>query len=264
MASLGKRKIAPRCTQALLVALPVLCSVAGVALGAAIGSDQNYEYRVSWNGIPAARVTIGLTNQATAAPVTTRVRVEMRTNRFIDLFWSLRAESSAEVDAVALRPQHFTYDRRINGRRELTSIDAEPDGELTGRYARPGRYHLMTINNPVALDPITGVLRALRELPVTGQPQTYEIFTGESRYRIELHRQGSETINVPAGRFAAVRLEPAIWRLDRNARDARVRHLTLWVAEAPPHTLLRVRSEVFIGAVYCELTNVSGGESTSP
>lgn len=254
------RETVLRARSGLLIAILALCSLPSVALRRP-GRDQNLEYRVSWNGIPAASATVTLTNQSTPAD-TTRMRVKIRTNPFVDLFWNLRAESWAEIDAVALRPQRFTYDRRINGRRELTSIEAEADGELTGRYARLGTYRLIALNSPAALDPMTAVLRALRDLPAMEHPQTYEVFTGESRYRIELRRAGSETINVPAGRFTAARIEPAIWRLDRNAAESRVRHVTLWVTESPPHMLLRVRGEMFIGAVYCELTSLSGVDGT--
>ena len=237
-------------------ALWLLCS--GAHAGFAADFDRRYEYRVSWNGFPAARASVRLT--VDAAPATTEMRVQIRTNRFVDLFWSLRAESSAEVDSVTLRPRHFEFDRSIAGERELTSVVAEPDGILTGRYQRPRRYRLMEVDGAGVLDPITAILRALREPPLLGEPRVYEIFTGEARYRIELRRQGAETIAVPAGQFKAARIEPVIWRLETNQLEKRVHRLLLWVTEDEPHMLLRVRSEVFIGAVYCDLTSLADVE----
>jgi uncharacterized protein DUF3108 len=229
-----------------------------VGLTAAAGAGAETDrYRISWNGIPAANATVMLVEPAGADSAVTRLRIEARTNRFVDLFWSLRAESWSEVDAAALRPRVFVYDRRINGRPEVTRVEAGSDGVLTGRYARPGRYELIEVNDPAALDPIAAVLRARRELPPVGATASYPVFTGEARYRIDLYRRGMETIDVPAGRFVAARLEPSVWRSDRQGRDTRVRSLTVWVTDAAPHTLLRVRSEVFIGALYLDLVECS-------
>ena len=237
----------------------LLCTV--VRTGFAAGVDRHYEYRVSWNGIPAASASVQLMDHAAAA--TTEMRVQIRTNHFVDLFWSLRAESRAEVDSSTLRPLHFEFDRSIDGERELTSVVAEPDGGLTGRYQRPRRYRLIEVEGAGILDPVAAILRALREPPLLGQPQAYEIFTGEARYRVELRRAGADTLTVPAGRFAALRIEPVIWRLETNQPEKRVRRIVLWVTEAEPHVLLRVRSDVFIGAVYCDLTALANVEQRS-
>src|SRR5262249_38787131 len=148
----------------------------------------------------------------------TRLHVEARTNRVVDVFWNLRAQSWSDVDAVTLRTRVFEYDRRVNGRPELTRIEADGDGLLVGRYSRPGRYHLIEVNAPNALAPSASVLRARRELPNVGGTASYPVFTGEARYRIDLHVGAMESITVPAGRFAAARLEPTVWRSDREGR----------------------------------------------
>ncbi|MBI4517119.1 MAG: DUF3108 domain-containing protein [Deltaproteobacteria bacterium] len=233
--------------------------VAGLAATPPVTAGEvvrQYQYRVSWNGIPVARATVTRTDDQGELRQTTRLSALIRTNSFVDLFWSLRAQSIAEADALMLRPRWFVFDRRINGKPELTRIDAEPDGLLVGRYARPGRYRLVEVNNPRALDPMTAVLRALQQPPSAAAPQSYDIFTGEARYRIELRREAVETIRVPAGRFDAVRIVPTIWRVEQDKRDPRVRRVAIWVTQSVPHTLLRIRSEVFIGAVYCDLVEL--------
>jgi hypothetical protein len=239
----------------LVVALWIALG-SGVRPGWASGGDERCVYRVSWNGIPAASASATLSN----GEATTQLHVEMRTNAFVDLFWSLRAQTTAQVEAATLHPQGFAFERRIDGHPELTRIDVEGDGELVGRYARPGRYRLIAVRDSGVTDPVAAILQARRGLPAIGGSATYEVFTGEARYRVVLHVVASESIRVPAGRFAALRIEPEIWRVEGNDQDRRVRRLTLWVAAVPPHTLLRVRSEVFIGAVYVDLVEWSRGD----
>jgi hypothetical protein len=64
-------------------------------------------------------------------------------------------------------------------------------------------------------------------------------------------------IDVPAGRFRALPVVPEIWKVgDQARRDPRLRGAMIWVADDPGRTLLRIRGEVFIGAVTLDLTKV--------
>jgi len=245
------------CSWIIRCAAVLLCMAVGAAPRIARAQERSFAYRVSWNGIPAARATVKLADPVSATPQLSRLSAEVETNAFVDLLWSFRGFGWGEADAQTLRPLRFTFDRRINGRRELTEVEAEPDGLLTGRYRREDRSRLVEVNDAEVLDPVAGILHALRAPPAAGAPQVYDIFTGEARYRIELHREDTEMISVPAGRFAAIRITPVMWRIDKNAPETRARRVTMWVTEAEPHLLLRVRGEVFIGALYCDLTEIS-------
>ena len=76
--------------------------------------------------------------------------------------------------------------------------------------------------------------------------------TGEARYRVELTVVGEDTITVAPGRFRAWRVNPDVWKIG-SGRDRRLRRATVWVAEDSTRLPLRIRSEVFIGAVDCDL-----------
>src|SRR5258706_541862 len=76
------------------------------------------------------------------------------------------------------------------------------------------------------------------------------------RYRVEWVTSGEETITVTAGTFPAWRVEPRVWKIGTGV-DQRLRRATLWVSQEPVRTLLRIRSEVFIGAVNCDLQRLA-------
>lgn len=70
-------------------------------------------------------------------------------------------------------------------------------------------------------------------------------------------RGGQPSLEVPAGRFHALRVVPEVWKVTTSAQpDARLRGATIWVADDPPRTLLRIRSEVFVGAVTLDLVKI--------
>ena len=211
-------------------------------------------YRVSWNSIPAASAKINFEDQQEKVLLS----ADIGTNRFVDLLWKMRGRAFAAVEKESLLAERFIFDRTIRGKHELTTVLRHPDGMLTGDRVRPGRVtETMEIDGLRSLDPVSAVLRATRKAPTEGEPSVYDVFTGEAHYRFQFDYAGHEHIRVAAGNMDVIRINPKIWRLDRNQPDDRVKGLTIWVAREAPHYPVRVRSEVFIGAVYCDLTEIS-------
>jgi hypothetical protein len=124
-------------------------------------------------------------------------------------------------------------------------------------YIKGTRRRELAVDGPDLVDPITAVFRARLSGARTGDTIRYDIWTGESRYRVELAVKGLEAIDVPAGRFSALRIEPTVYKLGSGTqRDQRLHQATIWVADDSLRTLLRIRSEIFIGAVTLDLVRV--------
>ena len=108
-------------------------------------------------------------------------------------------------------------------------------------------------------DPITAVFRARLSGAGPGDVLRYRIlWTGEASYQVQLTVVGPDEIDVPAGHFRALRVAPEVWKIGDDGRepDTRLRDATIWVADDPLRTLLRIRSEMFIGAVTLDLVKV--------
>ena len=83
------------------------------------------------------------------------------------------------------------------------------------------------------------------------------VFTGETHYRVRLIIRDEDTVEVPAGRFEALRVEPEVIKIEDGERpDKNMRRATIWVTRTPVRTLLRIRSEVFVGAITLDLVGV--------
>src|SRR6185436_137408 len=98
------------------------------------------------------------------------------------------------------------------------------------------------------LDPITAIFHALQRPLEPGDRVQYDVFTGDSRYLVELHALGRETIEVGAGTFPTLRLEPRVWKVGQGL-EPRLRGATIWVSEGAVRVPVRIRSDVFIGSV---------------
>jgi hypothetical protein len=220
---------------------------------------QTLSYRVAWNGLPAAHATVSIRAEDHAGERTYTVDTSAATNAFVDLFWRFRGNARALFVARDWTPLRFRYERKIDGLRSLTTIDFSPlQQRARSHYVKGGvTKKRLDLSSLGLVDPITAVFKARHGPTEIGTQVGYDIFTGESRYRVELSFDGRDQVDVPAGSFAALRVTPRVWKI-RGADqppDRRLRGATAWVTDDDEHVLLRLRSEVFIGAVSLDLTS---------
>lgn len=239
-----------------IAALALFAAACANSASAASPQPRRLEYRIAWNGIPAAGATVRITPGERAGRESLVVEAQARTNRFVDLFWTFRGTARATLLADGMTPLQFVYDREMAGTPYLTEIDFAPDGARSV-FIKGSRRRELAVDEAGVVDPITAVFRARLSGAQPGDVLRYEVWTGESRYRVQLTVGGPESIEVPAGRFTALRVEPEIWKIGREpTRDTRLRNATVWVADDALRTLLRIRSEIFIGAITLDLTEL--------
>ena len=187
---------------------------------------------------------------------TYRVQAATRTNAFVDLFYRLRGTVESRFNADTFAPLGFRFDREINRRPEITEVAfGNGDAFAVGSHLRDGKRHLKTVGETHVLDPITAIFQALQQPLDGGETAVYDVFTGQSLYRVELRHGGEETLRTAAGTFAALRLEPRVWKVGEGL-EPRLRGATIWVSREPVRMPLRIRSEVFVGAINAELQQV--------
>jgi hypothetical protein len=245
-----------------LLLISLIVSVPAPATGAAIMTGRA-EYRLSWNGIPAGAATIEVRRDERAGELVYRVEAAARTSSLVDLLYRLRAHAASSFTSDDMAPLGFRYDREENSRHSVTDVTFKPFGpEATGIFHRGSETKILDAQEPGLLDPITAVFQALAQPVRIGDVMHYEIFTGEARYRVELAVTGEDMVSVAGGTHRAWRIEPRVWKIGTGV-DTRLRHATLWVSEDPTHILLRIRSEVFIGAVNCDLLRLQTAEARS-
>jgi hypothetical protein len=241
-----------------IAVLVCACAVARPLAAAVLDAPRHLEYRVAWNGIPAAEATIDVTSGEEAGGPGYTIRARALTNRFVDLFWRFRGDASTTLLAEPVAPLSFRYERRVNGTPTQTWIDFAPGSQRArGGYIKPTRQSEDDIDATGLIDPITAGFEALTASAGVGDILSYRVFTGETHYRVRLIIRDEDTVEVPAGRFEALRVEPEVIKIEDGERpDENMRRATIWVTRAPVRTLLRVRSEVFVGAITLDLVGV--------
>ncbi len=218
---------------------------------------QALSYRVAWNGLPAANATVSIVPDQLAGESAYTVEATASTNAFVDLFWRFRGKARVVLLEQDWTPLQFNFDRNIRGVRSLTTIHFSPsDNRARSLYVKGGvTKKQLDVPSIDLVDPITAVFRARHQPIEIGSTVGHDIFTGESHYRVEVTVEGREEVAVPAGEFAALRVTPRVWKIRGHEKppDRRLRGATIWISDDPEHVLLRIRSDVFIGAVTLDL-----------
>jgi len=242
------------------VAAVALCTaLAGPPARGALTGARHFVYRIAWNGLPAGSAMIDVTNQQFSGAAGYVVEATAATNTFVNLFWSFRGVARTALLADGLVPLRFTYDREINRVPESTWLDFDRGAQREwGSHFKGDQRKVAEIDGTEVADPITAVLLAQAAGLEPGGERRYQVFTGEAEYVIVLRGVAEEDISVPAGHFPALKIDPEVWRVkDADAAlDQRLRQATVWVSRDPAHAILRIRSEVFIGAVTLDLVQL--------
>lgn len=248
----------PRGRLVALAAALLLATAAAAAASPLPAHPRRLEYRVAWNGIPAAAATVAVVAGERAGQPSLEVETRARTNAFVDLFWSFRGTARTTMLAADLTPVEFTYQRTMAGTPYLTRVDFDRAGHRAHSvYMRGSRRKQLEVHADDVVDPITAVFRARLSGAGPGDVRRYEVFTGEASYRVQLTIVAADEVDVPAGHFRALRVVPEVWKITNTAQpDERLRGATIWVADNPLRTLLRIRSEIFVGAVTLDLVRV--------
>ncbi len=162
------------------------------------------------------------------------------------------------VDARTLRPERYREESDEDGRRRISDTRLAPqgpqvtmelsDGATTGRavFQRHGE----------ALDALSALyyLRAARLAP--GDRFCFDMVGNGKYWRVEGKvAPASEPVEVPAGRFQALRLEATARQADGHGRS---RPLWLWLSTDARRLPVAAVSEVDLGPVSAKLTEVRG------
>jgi len=244
---------------------------AQVATGAGFDRPSHLEYRFAWNGIPAAYARVDVKRARFAGEAGYVVEATGRTNRIVDLFWKFRGNARSMFLAEGFKPLSFWYKRRENSKKVTTWIDFDGDRAKAVRVKR-GKRKIFEADGAHFVDPMNAVFRARARAVRVGDSIRQGVFTGERRYDIALTVVAAETVKVPAGRFEAWRLKPSLVKFSRKhgtkKPDSRLRNATIWVTRDPSHVLLRIRGDVFVGAVTLDLVRAGpaagGREAARP
>lgn len=185
-----------------------------------------------------------------------RVVVEAKSNAVFSLFYRVRdvLESLIDVDGLFSRRYWTKQDEAYEKRERKYEFDQEDN---VAYYKGKEYYIRYGIQDEVSA---VFYVRTL-DLQV-GQPVYVDIFARGKNWQVKCEAPGTETLEVPAGKFETIIVEPEL-RFDGVMKKGKVR---VWFSNDEHRIPVQVRSKIAIGSILIRLedyrlgTGATGGE----
>jgi hypothetical protein len=199
-------------------------------------------------GVAGGDMTLSAARAELAGRPTYRFEMSVVSNNFLSKFFLVRDTIVSWIDPKSFRSlryeKHSVEGKRV--RDELTEFDYEK-----GLAQHDG--------NPVPLDEATldtlSSVYYLRTLSLEGDKQiALQVFSSKPR-TLQVEIQGRETLNVPAGRFQTVRVEPR-----STGSGLMGQNLVIWLTDDARKIPVQLRSKLKVGTLVGKLKSIERNE----
>jgi hypothetical protein len=178
----------------------------------------------------------------------------------VDIFWKLRANVTAFVDALTGRTVKIDIRNQENGKLEHseTVFDHESsDAYYTKR--KKGKVKQKTIHLPYgSLDPASLALMISQQKLRVGDSSSFTLLVGDNPYDVKYTVAAKECISASGCQVDVLRIEPLFQKIaqDDKKKPRKVDLVTFWVTESEPHIPVKMQSKTIVGHVTAELIKV--------
>jgi len=226
-----------------------------VRSGYAVGEVLRFEF--GWQGIPAAQgeVVTDMPGSGQAGKIV--VSGKAWTKPWLRWLWDMRDHITAVFSVPELEPVQYRLWQQENADRIETRLTFDTATRVAyGTRVKNGKRRVRAFPYQQSYDPVSAVM-VLRSVNLTvGEEMVAEVLTGKSRYLAKINVVALETVSIGATEYPAYRLEPRFEKIlapGARPQPPKVRRMTVWISADERRLPLRIESEVFVGAVYCEL-----------
>ncbi len=254
----------PRKEWSLIVvaAMVVVAALATLCLAGAVNfNGERLVYEFGWQAISAATAEVTVASISFGGEPCYRATIQVRGKPKLDWIWKVRDKLESISNAQTLRCRVFTFQQRESNFNADTAIRLDPARNLListrTRYRNDGPRPMKSFTAPPDhLDPLGALLYVRQAELAVGRTYALNVFDGKRSHVLNYDVLTLEHIKLAIGEFDAYKIWPRIVKSsgdDAESKVNKVRKAYLWIDKNPPHHLLKIESEVFVGHIYAEL-----------
>ncbi len=221
-----------------------------------------YTYEVSWNGIPAAEATLTVGSDE----LRYRLVATARTYAPINLLYDLRYQAEGLIDAVDMTSLHTSIRQKENSREKSLEMSFRQRGEIESVRTQKGKPEQVTKldTNNLTLDPFGAAFLARGLRWEVGETKYFDTFNGKVRYLIALTAEGKEVVKVNGEKRLCWVVVPRVRKVNTDEPQHKLRGAKIYMTDDPQREVVKIVSEVFIGAVTTKLIGFEPAETPAP
>ena len=228
--------------------------------------SELWRYVFSWKGLPVGYVTIAGTETEEAGERVMRVRVEGRTNSFIDLIWRYRLEAGGSLRLDPIAPGSY-YAREVEETKQATTkIDYDRTRRVRTFRQKGEKVKQFEFDAPNTYEFLSTIWLLLNIEYEPGKAYRVDAVTGASRYQLDVAAEAREIVEVDGVPVDTFRLRATTSELTDPENEIAKKHreTRLWVNTDWPRRLLRADVGTKWGTVRLELTDVENITTLPP
>ncbi len=211
-----------------------------------------YKYNVTWQGIPAADVSISVARDGRQY----RVSTEVKTLKGIDLIYKLRYKASAEFSAIDFLPQRSEYHQRENSRVKDTEITFLPNGEILSVRKKGNEVQRLQFDpRNFTLDPFSAAFLARSLDWKKGATKYFDTFEGKNRYLVSLTATNKINMLINGREREVWVITPKVRKLGSDDKKKKLRDARIYLTADSRREIIMIESEVFIGTVKTKMVS---------
>jgi hypothetical protein len=210
---------------------------------------EYFQFSVDWSGINAGSALMQVQNyQWVDGHKAWRVVSKTESNSFVSKFYKVRDRIETAIDAESLYTRRFEKHLREGGYRQ----------DLVVRFDQENRQALYDDGTPLEVPArVQDVLSAfyyVRTLPLAdGAVLSVPAHDNRASYDLEVKVLKREQIEVPAGKFNCVQVEPVLKSEGIFKSKGRI---LVWLTDDAKRIPVKVTSKVPIGSISVSLTDL--------
>lgn len=214
-------------------------------------------FDVSWGLLSVGEATLGVDKivMFNGRPAYHLIS-EARSNSFCDTFYVVRDINESWLDARTLTS--LGYSKKVREGRffrdEWVLYDRDVSIFVSRRMSRDGSFSVRSGTIPAQVQDILSSIFYTRAQPLLDGAEVKVDVNTPDNWPLIVRVIKRETLKVPAGRFEAVQVEPAMAREGIFAQKGK--RLRLWFTDDPRKRVLMMKAEVFFGNVTAALRDM--------
>ena len=231
-------------------------------------SGETLKYQFGWKGFIAAEMVVSIVETDFKGVKSYKTVMDIKSLPKLDWIWKVRDKMTVYSDKKTLLPEYYKFKQREG----KFSLDTEIEHDRVDKVLRSNRtrhengkdkqYKRKWVSSGATYDPVSALL-FLRDQDIqVGKVYTAKVFDGRRSHEISYTIEAKEIIDTALGKFETFRVTPRLVRSDDKPdsedKTEKVRTVTTWVTTSPDHTVVLVKSKIFVGSVYAELIDYSG------
>jgi hypothetical protein len=209
---------------------------------------EYFQFSIDWNGLNGGSSLMQVQNLTTIdGKRCYRIVTKAESNSFVSRFYKVRDRAESSVDAESLYSRRFVKRLREGGYKK--DIDVRFDqGRGKARYANGKEFDVAARVHDVLSAFYYVRTQALPE----GATLVVPTHDNEKSYEMEVQVLRREKVEVPAGKFACVVVEP---KLKSEGIFKSKGSILVWLTDDERRLPVMVRSKVPVGAISVRLTD---------